>query len=118
MTTTHLRSGSLDRYVSIQRRSIAQDTFGGQLETWTEIKKVYASIEALSGNERLAAQSLSTDISHRITVRYDAIFADPKVAATYRVVYLGRIFDVQACLNVDEGNWIVELMAAEGMTLG
>jgi SPP1 family predicted phage head-tail adaptor len=116
--TTPLRAGSLTRLVSIQQRTVTQDSYGGQSQTWTEIKKVYAGMESLSGTERAAAQAVSTDISHRFTVRYDAIFADPKLVAAYRIVYQTRIFDIQASMNLDEANHVIELLAAEGMTLG
>lgn len=116
--TAHIRSGILTRLVTIQQRVSTQDSFGQQLETWNTVKQVYAFVEALSGSERAAAQTVMTDVSHRITVRYDAIFADPRVVAAYRILYNGRLFIVQGALNVDEGNQIVELMAAEGMTNG
>ncbi|MBK3333552.1 phage head closure protein [Burkholderia pseudomallei] len=118
MTTAHLRAGQLNRVVSIQQRSTTQDSFGGLPESWTEIKQVYALVEALSGYEKMAGEAIASGVSHRITVRYDTIFDDPKVVATYRVVYKNRIFDVQACMDIDEGNHIVELLATEGMTLG
>ena len=118
MTTSHLRAGQLNRVVSIQQRSTTQDTFGGLPESWTEITQVYALIEALSGYEKMAADAVASGVSHRITVRYDPMFDDPKIAATYRIVYNTRIFDIQAPMNVDEGNHIVELLATEGMTLG
>jgi SPP1 family predicted phage head-tail adaptor len=119
MTTTHLRAGQLNRVVSIQQRSTVQDTFGGLPETWTNVAtNVYAFIEALSGYEKLAGEAVASGVSHRITLRYDPMFADPKLVATYRVLYGTRIFDVQASMNVDEGNHIVELLATEGMTLG
>jgi SPP1 family predicted phage head-tail adaptor len=119
MTAAYLRAGQLNRQVSIQQRTVTPDTFGGRPETWTEIKKVYAYIEALGGMERAQAQAISVDISHKFTVRYDdGLFADPKIAAGYRIVYNSRIFDIQAPLNVDEANRIVEILASEGMSLG
>ena len=116
--TTQMRAGQLNRLVAVQQRSTARDGFGQQVETWTTIKPVYAYIEALNGSERAAAQSISTDVSHRFTVRYDAIFADPRLVATYRVVYGTRIFDINAALNVDESNRTIELLASEGLTDG
>lgn len=116
--TTHLRAGQLNRFVSIQQRTATQDSFGGAPETWTQIAQTYAYIEALSGYEKMAGDAVASGVSHRITVRYDPMFDDPKVGAAYRIVYGARIFDVQACMNVDEGNHVIELLATEGMTLG
>lgn len=116
--TTQMRAGQLNRYVQIQQRGATRDTFGQQVETWITLKPVYAYIEALSGTERAAAQSISTDVSHRLTFRYDDIFADPRVVATYRVLYGTRIFDVNVMLNIDETNRTIQLLATEGMTYG
>lgn len=115
---TNLRGGTLTRTIQIQSRSATKDSFGGQSMTWTTIKTVYAAIEALSGTEKMAAQSFSTDVSHKVTVRYDAIFADPKQVATFRILYGTRIFNIQAALNVDEANRVIELLASEGLNNG
>jgi SPP1 family predicted phage head-tail adaptor len=116
--TAAMRGGQLTRYIAIQQRGTSRDTFGQQVETWTTLKSVYAYIEALSGNDRAAAQSIATDVSHRVTVRYDAIFDDPRVAATYRILYGSRVFHIQAALNVDESNRTIELLATEGLNYG
>src|SRR5260370_918247 len=116
--TAPMRSGTLTRSINIQQRTTTKDSFGGQVQTWTTLKAVYAWIEALSGSERMAAMSYSTDVSHRVTVRYDAIFIDPRVVATYRIQYGSRIFNIEAALNVDEGNRTMELICSEGLNLG
>ncbi|WP_454737596.1 phage head closure protein [Cupriavidus necator] len=116
--TARIRAGDLNRLITIQQRSTSQDGFGQQVTTWSDVKKVYAFIEPLAGNERIAAMQVSTAVSHRITVRYDAIFADPRVVAAYRVAYNGRYFNIQAAMNLDEANRTIELLAAEGMNYG
>ena len=113
-----LRGGTLTRGISVQARTTQRDSFGQQVLGWVEIKQVYALIEALTGSERDAAMSISTDISHRITVRYDDIWADPKTVATYRIVYGTRLFNVNAAMNIDEANRVVELLCTEGLTYG
>jgi len=116
--TAPMRAGTLTRLINIQARTVTTDSFGGQAQTWTTLKAVYAWIEALSGNERVAAMSYSTDVSHRVTVRYDAIFDDPRIVATYRIQYGARIFNIEAALNMDEGNRTIELICSEGLNLG
>jgi SPP1 family predicted phage head-tail adaptor len=113
-----MRAGQLTRYIDIQQRSMTRDTFGQQVETWTDIKYVWGYIEALSGSDRAAGQAYSTDVSHRITVRYDDIFDDPRVAATYRAVYNNRYFHIEAVMNVDESNRTIQLMCSEGLNYG
>lgn len=117
--TAPIRSGSLTRPVDVQARATTRDTFGGQVSEWTTIKRVYAEVEALTGSERVAAQSIASEVSHRFTVRYDStLWADPKTAATYRLVYRGRFFNIDAMLNIDESDRTVELLAVEGLNDG
>jgi SPP1 family predicted phage head-tail adaptor len=116
--TAPVRAGALTRPVSVESRSTQRDSFGGQSTVWTPVKTVYAAIEALSGSELVAAQQFATEVSHRFTVRYDAIFADPKAATAYRLVYRGRIFNITAPLNIDEADRTIELLASEGLNNG
>jgi SPP1 family predicted phage head-tail adaptor len=116
---TAMRAGQMTRPVNVESRSTGRDSFGGQVTTWTLVKRVYASIEALTGSERMAAQSIATEVSHRFTVRYDsALWADPKTSATWRLNYAGRLFNIVAMMNMDEANRTVELLATEGLTDG
>jgi SPP1 family predicted phage head-tail adaptor len=113
-----MRGGTLTRFIDIQQQTVTKDSFGGQALTWVTLKSVYAAIEALSASERMAAMSYSTDVSHRVTVRYDAIFIDPRVVATYRILYGARIFNIEGAMNVDEANRTIELICSEGLNLG
>ena len=114
-----LRAGALNRLVSVQARDTTKDSFGGQVTTWTEVKQVWAQIETLSVAARTAAAALQTEVTHQITVRFDAdLWGDPKLAATFRIVYGGRCFDIQGMDNQDERNRVVVLNAIEGLSPG
>lgn len=117
--TAHLRSGSLSRPITFQSRSTSQDAAGEQISTWSDIKTVYAMFEGLSAAEIAKVAALYTDVTHRITVRYDdAFLRDPKLVASYRIVYNGRYFNIKGSMNLNEEDRIVELMASEGLNEG
>jgi len=114
-----LRAGRLNRLVSVQSRSTTKDSLGGQSTTWTEVKQVWAEITTLTVGARMAAAALQTEITHQITVRYDAdLWDSPRTAATYRIVYNGRYFDIQGIDNQDERNREIVLNAIEGLSAG
>jgi SPP1 family predicted phage head-tail adaptor len=114
---TSLRAGDLRRLVSVQSRSTSLDAYGAQSLTWTELKKVYAAIDGLSGRELLAAEAVQSEVTHQITVRYDAsLWASPITAAKYRIVYGARYFDIMGMINENERDSIVTLLAAEGLS--
>lgn len=113
-----LRSGSLNRRISIQQRSTTNNTFGEQSTTWSTVATVWGEISPLSARELMAAQAVQSEVSHQITVRYQAIFANPKTVAGMRAVYNGRIFNIHGSMNQDERNRVVVLSASEGLNEG
>lgn len=115
---TALRAGQLTRRLKIQSRSTTQDSYGGPGLVWTDIATVWAEIQPLTGRELESAQRMASEVSHQITVRYQALFADPKVVAGYRAIYKGRIFNIHASMNEDERNTVLTLLASEGMDDG
>jgi SPP1 family predicted phage head-tail adaptor len=115
---TAVRAGQLARRLRIQRRNIVQDSFGEPQLTWTDVATVWADIAPLTGRELESAQRMASEVSHQITVRFQPLFADTRVVAGYRAIYKGRIFNIQACMNEDERNAVVTLLASEGLNDG
>ena len=115
---TSIRSGQLTRRLRIQSRSSAQDSFGGPQLSWGDVATVWADIQPLSGRELESAQRLASEITHQIIVRYQPILADTRVVAGYRALYKARIFNIHACMNENERNAVVVLLASEGLDDG
>jgi SPP1 family predicted phage head-tail adaptor len=113
-----LRAGMLNRRLAIQSRSTTQDAAGQPLNTWTTLATVWAAIEPLSGHELERAQAIHPEISHQITIRYAAAWADPKTVAKYRGLYKSRIFNFHAPMNSEEGNVQIVILASEGLNQG
>lgn len=110
-----LRAGQLNRRITLQRQSTVQDTFGGPVRTWLDVATVWADIQPLSGRELESAQRMASEVSHQITVRYQARLNDTRMVAGYRALYKARIFNIHAALNEDEGNVLITLLASEGL---
>lgn len=115
---TALRAGELNRLLSVQSRSATIDAVGGQSTTWSTVKQIWASIDPMSGRELLAAQARTPEVTHLITVRYDSTFANPTVAATYRLQYGTRNFNILASLNELERNHRIAFHCSEGPSDG
>lgn len=114
-----MRAGDLRHSLDVQSRNQTQDAFGAQVVAFTTVASgVRAAINPVSGRELAVFGARFTDISHSITVRYEALWADPRTNATYRLLFGTRIFDVHASLNVDERNREVTLICTEGMSDG
>lgn len=108
-------AGDLSCYVMVQQRTQTHDgTYQAQAVTWSDIKGVYADIEAVYGREQQAMRGTASEVSHMITVNADVIWANPKAAAEYRIVYRNRIFEIQGVMPEDSFNAIVTILALEG----
>ena len=113
-----MRSGDLRKRVTFQVRSTVSDTYGQQSTVWTELLTTWASIEGLSARELYTAQSVQSEVTHTITVRYRAEFAMPRAVAAMRVLYGARVFNISGAVNTNERNREIVMQAAEGLNLG
>lgn len=113
-----MRAGDLNQYVTVQERSTAQDALGGQVNTWSDLKSIWVGFNPLYGRELLAGKAIATEVTHMLHARYDAIWADPRTAAGYRILLGTRVFNLHAVLNDDERNASVTLYASEGSNDG
>jgi SPP1 family predicted phage head-tail adaptor len=113
-----MRAADLRHRVSIQQRSVEQDSFGGQSDVWTEVLTVWAHIQPLNGRELMAAQAVQSETTHSITLRYNTPFSRPADVTKLRIVWNGRVFNIGASINEDERNRQVVLSAVEGLNDG
>ena len=113
-----LRAGQLNRRITLQRQSNVQDSYGGPVRTWLNVATIWADIQPLTGRELESAQRMASEISHQITVRYQASLTDTRVVSGYRALYKARIFNIHAALNEDESKVLVTLLASEGLDDG
>jgi SPP1 family predicted phage head-tail adaptor len=113
-----MRTGAMRRRITLQSRDATVDANGGQVTSWTNVATVWASIEPLSVRELLAAQSVQSEISHKITLRYQPALASMKALAAMRALYGTRIFSIAGGMNLDERNRELDLLATESLNNG
>ncbi len=80
----------LDRYIALQRRSLAAaNVHGEQVESWATYASVWAEKLEGGGREAFVAQTTyaSTDMRFRIRHRTDVLVTD-------RIDYDGKSFDI------------------------
>lgn len=112
-----MRAGKLRIPVAIDRNCASRDDSGSVVPKWVPfIAECWASIEPLSAREFIAAQSLHTEVSCRITVRWQ-----PGITGAMRVRRLddGRVYAIVAPLedNHSGREWIT-LPCGEGLSDG
>ena len=112
------KSGDMRHRVTIQVPVITTGEIGGEVKSWQTVATVSAAITPTSGNERMAAAAIQSEVSHTIMIRWKSIFSDPKVVATMRIIYGTRIFNIHDSQNMEERNRIILLSASEGLNNG
>lgn len=108
-----MRVSDLRRQVKIQQRASGVDTLGQPIPTWTDFCTSWAGIQPLSGRELEMAQAIHTEVNHMVTLRYRS-----GITAAMRVLYQGRIFNIQSVMDVDTRHKTLQIMCSEGLNNG
>jgi SPP1 family predicted phage head-tail adaptor len=103
-----MRIGKLRKRVQLQHLARNQDSFGEAVSSYTPYATVWASVEPLQGRELEHAQQISAEVTHRVTIRYNAA-----VTSEHRVVYGNRTLEIEAVINPEERNEMLVLMCKE-----
>jgi SPP1 family predicted phage head-tail adaptor len=100
--------GKLRKRVQLQHLARNQDSFGEAVPSYSTYATVWASVEPLQGRELEHAQQISAEVTHRVTIRYNAA-----VTPEHRVLYGTRILEIEAVINPEERNEYLVLMCKE-----
>lgn len=71
-----MKSGKLDRRLTIERFTTTRDEFNDPVETWATLAEVWASKEDVRDTERVAAQEVGAAITTRFQIRWSNDVAD------------------------------------------
>jgi SPP1 family predicted phage head-tail adaptor len=103
-----MKIGKLRHKIIIQEYSASRDSFGAEVQNWTDKASVFASVTPVSGKEYFAAQQWNAEVTTKITMRYLSDIS-PKM----RVLFDNRIFEILSVLNFEERNIELNLMCKE-----
>lgn len=104
-----IKSGALRNQVEIVLPGTTKDSFGGTTPGGgTSLGTVWASIEALTGRDAVAAQSFSSIVTHKVVIRWIA-----GVVSKCQVMFGTRTFQVESVLNPDERTKKLILLCVE-----
>lgn len=110
-----LDSGKLRHRVTIQAPTQVQDpNTGAVVPSWSDVAEVWAAIEPLSAREFIQSQATQSQVTARITIRYNA-----NVTALCRVIHNGKIYNVHGVLaDKDSGLEYITLPVSQGVNTG
>jgi SPP1 family predicted phage head-tail adaptor len=76
---------------------------------WEVATRGFASIKPLAGRQLVHAQSITTSVSHLVTMRFD-----PLIKAGQRVRFGDRLLTINAAIDEEELNVKLSLYCTEG----
>lgn len=96
-----------DKRIKVQRQSRDLDEGGNELQTWSDLKQLWASVRETPGREAIVAGRVTS--SHTATVWLRTGPTANGLTAQDRVIYRGQVWDI---LNAHpgEGAGIIELL--------
>lgn len=103
-----MQAGRLRHRVTIQNAVEARNAYGEAIKTWSTVATVYASVEPIRGREMFDAEQVQSEVTHRVRLRYR-----PGLTSQMRLLFNGRMFEIQTVINVNERNREVQLMCKE-----
>lgn len=90
-----MRTGELSDRIKIQKATRTEDAAGGGSNVWADFATLWSKVEPLEGREFFTAQQFSSQVSHRVTVRYRE-----DIDATMRVKYGSRLLNIKTRLLI------------------
>lgn len=103
-----MRSGDLNKRITLQAKSRVADDYGGMTVTWTDIATVWAALWPMSAKEQQRSMQETMTISHRVRINYRSKFSQ-----AWRIKFGNRYFNIVSFLNPNEyGEWL-DLMCKE-----
>lgn len=116
-------AGNLRHRVTIERYTFLQDSAGDPIQDpvtgelrreWTTMATVWAEIAPLSAREFIASGASTSEVSARITLRWQSTFLP-----TDRIVHNGKVYNPRGILpDVDSGREYVTIPVSEGTNEG
>lgn len=104
-----MNPGKLNKRITLQQYVETLDKYdtpvGGD---WQDVATVWAAVEPIRGREYVLLQNTQSELTTRIRIRYR-----PGIETSMRVLYGGRVFDIQSVIDPEERHVELQLMCVE-----
>jgi len=98
-----MQAGILDRFITIEKFTATQDSFGQEIETWTKHANVWAKKQDIRGDEFFNAKQFESEITTRWKIRWRS-----DLNTEMRITYSNTTYNIRG---------IIELGRNEGLEL-
>lgn len=104
-----VKAGKFNRLITIQSKTRVEDGYGGAVDSWTDVCKVWASVEPLTGAELFAAMQSNSEIRYKVRIRYRN-----DIRPFMRVITNdGKVLEIVSVVDVEYAHRMLELECKE-----
>lgn len=100
--------GDMRHRVVLQQVVRTSDGGGGAAETWSTVAELWAAVRPISGDERVAADALSGQLTHEVWVRHRT-----GVTPSMRFLFGSRILDIRAVIDAEGRGYRLKCLCQE-----
>jgi len=105
-----MRAGRLRHRVGIQSQTTSLDVYGEDTGSWVTGATVWASVEPISGNERIQSNAMEATTTHRVRMRGGAT-----VTTDNRLLFGSRVLEIESIADMGERGISKELLCREAV---
>jgi len=104
--------GKYRHRATLEQRTTSLDSYGEDSRSWTQLAKVWATLEAVTASERFESQQVQADVTHRITFRFAEAYLSG-MGPEDRITIEGRTFEVISLVDRKGREREIEVIAVE-----
>jgi SPP1 family predicted phage head-tail adaptor len=102
-----MNPGELRHRITLQRLTTTTNENGFEIEEWTDVKTVWASITNLHGREYYEAAAVQAEQTVKFTIRYLS-----GVDTSMRILFQGKQYNITSIDNIKYQNRFIEIRAS------
>ena len=103
-----MNPGELRHRITLQRLTTTTNENGFEMEEWTDVKTVWASITNLHGKEYYEAAAIQMENTVKFTVRYIK-----DLDTSMRILFKDKQYNITSIDNIKYENRFIEIKALE-----
>jgi SPP1 family predicted phage head-tail adaptor len=96
--------GKLDRFITIQRKTVERNGLNEPVESWTTLRTVRAHRHDASAGESYKAAEVNAELSARFTIRSTA--TTRTVTPSDRITYSGAVYNITQVREITRNRWL------------
>lgn len=108
MSRYRINPGEFRHLIVFQKMSEEQNDYGEPIGNWVDVLTARAGIYPLSGKEFFAAETVNSEVTHKINMRYMS-----GITPDMRVKFGDRYFNIISVINFQERNVLLQLLCKE-----